>query len=251
MYGFPTLEKELLVLEDGKIKKIIKHIKDLLYKATVLNPYFYVTGKNNEYKQTEKQFKFKNETYINCAFTKIIEHTPIGAPENIILSKKYDFTLTLKNGQNKKLKNYTKKDLEIFLKENNLLMNKSDTTIFNSLRGFINEIKNKRRTDIKQVKKAYVTGFVIKQVKENHYKLFDNFPNLDKNIIEKYTLKDGIELLNLIYEKIYEKDIRFIKIFKWFLVHILREIFKEFNLFNSTLYQIVLYGYGGTGRNTE
>ena len=51
-------------------------------------------------------------------------------------------------------------------------MNKSDTTIFNSLRGFINEIKNKRRTDIKQVKKAYVTGFVIKQVKENHYKLF-------------------------------------------------------------------------------
>lgn len=128
------------------------------------------------------------------------------------------------------------------------LMNKPDNTIFIALRGFINEVKNKRKTDIKQVKKAYVTGFVVEQTQENHYKLFYNFPDLNKNIINKYTLEDGIKLLNTIYTEVFNEDMRFIKVFKWYLVHSLREIFKEFNLINSILYQLILNGYGGTGK---
>ena len=257
IYGFPTLENCIDELtketkEDKKYKKLkekVELIKKFIKLNPSLNPIYYTDGEKNGYCQIKKQLIKNNNNekkILNCSFQSITKHKQLGNKTGIELDTKYDFNLILYNNKNVILKNYTIPDLLGYIKKKNLNLTTKNSLETDIVR-FINFVDNKG--DIKYIEKAYITGFVVEQTQENHYKLFDNFPDLNKNIINKYTLEDGIKLLNTIYTEVFNEDMRFIKVFKWYLVHSLREIFKEFNLFNSILYQLILYGYGGTGKS--
>ena len=226
-----TEQKEAL----GKVYTLKRVIEEM----TVLNPSYYVcegfAQLNNELYTSSEGSRNK----IGFFAFKDIKKVQVFDPVKRVISNKqtYDFEIMTQEGETSKYESFTIDDIVLELYNRGLLL--KDTSEFKSkILTFIMETNKKQGLEI--VNRPITEGFYY-DVK--HGEILYYLPELE---VGKYSLKEGVETLNDVFDRIFAGKIKYSTIFLAELLQTLCNVFKDVGLANGVNKHLLLLQMSGT-----
>lgn len=228
--------------EQEKAINRLNNLKRVIDEMTVLNQVYYVcdgyTQINNELYTTGKKGRSKIGYFAFTNIERVVKFSPVKK----VISPEQSYNFTIKTFKNKTL-TYENFTIEMIVKElyNKGLLIKGDNSYKSMISQFIMETDKKQ--GLKIAKLPVCPGLFYD--KKNH-EIISYFPDLEN----KYTLKEGVEALNNVFDNVFGNKIKYGTIYWAYYLQILCNIFKDMNLANGLNRHLLLLNEGGTFKST-